>query len=511
MNYQSESEVQRMKELMGYGINEQTVNTGGSKPIVEYKMKAADGKTYGIIHECNKFYIKVAPKKDTEVLAEDFDYIGGWNNRKENEYKTYAMASKQFDLKMMSINEANTHKVEIQQFKPVESSEWQINETKEMRSELERFRQITNNVAVILKEDKNVLPAEHTLPEAPASNPSKDKVNSPFTDTAVANGDKDTKQSSTDPKKEGQPYDNETKVTDNDMQSDKKPNGDGKDDTYSEKAKYVPDNSVADKRPSGGKVAKVDESQRRTFKLTEEQVLAWSKSKDYLDTSKGTEIGDKSPYTETPSDVNEENAVHNTDNQNVPTPGNGEIGDDSPFTEKVNEDSANVDDVAGMPSNDDDDDTDDVPFPEVEDGGAYLDFEKDYNDWEDNGGENQYDVDLDSFDLSDDDDFEGVKDDVLANDTANYGDDDDFYEGKQRKGRNAIRESELNVFGKHPAYRKAPMTTPPNTEVAKNGAKDWNDESAKGEKPFGEKIGSSAPFDKVIDTLTNAIMKKLNF
>lgn len=100
---------------------------------------------------------------------------------------------------------------------------------------------------------------------------------------------------------------------------------------------------------------------------------------------------------------------------------------------------------------------------------------------------------------------------MLANDTANYGDDDDFYEGKQRKGRNAIRESELNVFGKHPAYRKAPMTTPPNTEVAKNGAKDWNDESAKGEKPFGEKIGSSAPFDKVIDTLTNAIMKKLNF
>ena len=372
MNYQSESEVQRMKELIGYGINEQTVNTGGSKPIVEYKMKAADGKTYGIIHECNKFYIKVAPKKDTEVLAEDFDYIGGWNNRKENEYKTYAMASKQFDLKMMSINEANTHKVEIQQFKPVESSEWQINETKEMRSELERFRQITNNVAVILKEDKNVLPAEHTLPEAPASNPSKDKVNSPFTDTAVANGDKDTKQTSTDPKKEGQPYDNETKVTDNDMQSDKKPNGNGNNDTYSEKAKYVPDNSVANKKPSGGKVAKVDESQRRTFKLTEEQVLAWSKSKDYLDTSKGTEIGD-----------------------------------DSPFTEKVNEDSANVNDVAGMPSNDDEDSAN-VPFPEVEDGGSYLGFEKDYNDWEDNGGENQYELYLDDFDLSDDDDFEEI-------------------------------------------------------------------------------------------------------
>src|SRR5574344_1939841 len=149
MNYKNESEVHRMKELMGYRINEQAVNTGSLTPVVDYSMKAADGKTYGIVRECNKFYIKVAPKKDTKVLAEDFDYIGGWNNRKENEYKTYAMASKQFDLKMMSINEANTHKVEIQQFKPVESSEWQINETKEMRSELERFRQITNNVAVI--------------------------------------------------------------------------------------------------------------------------------------------------------------------------------------------------------------------------------------------------------------------------------------------------------------------------------------------------------------------------
>ena len=56
-------------------------------------MKAADGKTFGIIHECNKFYIKVAPKKDTKGLAEEYDYIGGWNNRKENEFNSYALAS----------------------------------------------------------------------------------------------------------------------------------------------------------------------------------------------------------------------------------------------------------------------------------------------------------------------------------------------------------------------------------------------------------------------------------
>lgn len=49
----------------------------------------------------------------------------------------------------------------------------------------------------------------------------------------------------------------------------------------------------------------------------------------------------------------------------------------------------------------------------------------------------------------------------------------------------------LNVFGKHPGYRKKPMTHPDNVEVAPNGARDWNDDSAKGEEPFGKQIGSS--------------------
>ena len=504
MNYKNESEVHRMKELMGYRINEQAVNTGSLTPVVDYSMKAADGKTYGIVRECNKFYIKVAPKKDTKVLAEDFDYIGGWNNRKENEYDSYAKASKQFDLKMMSINEAHTKKVEIQQFKPVEDADWQINETKEMRAELDRFNQITNNVAVILKEDKNILPSEHTLPEAPSSHPSKDKVNSPFTNTAVAKGDKEFTEKQTDPKKAGYPYENSVKVTNKDMQSDKMRKGDTG-NTYSEEAKYVPDNSVANKKPSGGKVAKVDEG-KRTFKLSEEQVLAWSKSKDYMDKSQGTEIGDTAPFTESPEGVNEDTAVHNSEEQNCPSPGTGKIGNTSPYDKKVNEDAVDVDDVAGMPAADDDDD--ELPFPEVEDGGAYLDFEKDYNDWENNGGDTQYEIELDDFD---DPSLDRIRRSVLMNDTANnYDDYDDFYESRRRRAR-SIREGRLDDFGKHPAYRKVPMTTPPNREVTVNGARDWNDESARGEQPFGKRIGSSSPFDKVIDELTDAVMSRLNF
>ena len=464
MKYNNITELDRMKSLINYGKVEENTQSGAIIPRVEYSQKAADGKTYGIIRECNKFYIKVAPKKDTEVLAEDFDYIGGINNRKENEYATYAKASKQFDLKMMSINEAHAVKVPVEQFKEQEESDWQINETKEMRSELNRFMQITNNVQSILSEDKQGFTMNHDkVPEAPASHPSDKKVNSPFTDTAVANGDKDFTKTATDPAKQGAPFDKDGEATNADMQSDKKPTG-KTDATYTEKAQYVPDNTVADKKPSGGKVVRVTED-KRTLKLTEEQVLAWNKSKEYMDMSHGTEIGSTAPYEE------------------------------ASFDEKVNEDVVDVNDVAGMEM-----DNEDVPFPEVADGGSYLQFEKDYNDFENNGS---FD---DNYDLSDIDAENAANADM--DDEFMF--DDDFNESKNHKQQ--TNEIELHVFGEHPAYQKVPMTTPPATEVAPNGVRDWNDDSTKSEKPFGTQIGSSAPVDeKVLDMLADSIMEKLGF
>ena len=68
----------------------------------------------------------------------------------------------------------------------------------------------------------------------------------------------------------------------------------------------------------------------------------------------------------------------------------------------------------------------------------------------------------------------------------------------------------LHDFGKHPGYRKKPMDLPDNTEVAPNGARDWNDDSAKGDEPFGKQIGSSAPFDdKVVNILVDAVFDEL--
>ena len=68
------------------------------------------------------------------------------------------------------------------------------------------------------------------------------------------------------------------------MTSDKKPVIKGE-ETYGEDAQYVPNNSVADKKPSGGKVVRVSENKGRKIrlKLTEEQILTWNDNKNYMD------------------------------------------------------------------------------------------------------------------------------------------------------------------------------------------------------------------------------------
>lgn len=474
MNYNNyEQETSRMVELMKYGMNESTSKS--SAPVVEYSVKAADGLTYGIVNEGTKFYIKVAPKKDTKILNEDFDYIGGEVNKKYNEYKSYSAASKDLELKIMHINEGHkaNEKVIVEASKPTVAADWQINETVEMRNAINRMNQISKNVNYILTEGS--IPSEHTLPEAPAKNPSQESVNSPFTDTATAKGDKEFTDKETNYEKpSGTPYSDNANEK---MTSDKKPSmGGDNGNAYTDNCKYCPSDSVANQHPSGGKVTRADEGKkRRTIVLTEEQVLAWDNSNpNYMDKSHGTQIGSSVPYDEeldgktsnqgeAPTErIHEgEDAVYNSDSKLFPNGGTGEVGrNGDPFKEKegvIAESDFDDEDIAGFDGYDDDEE---LPFPEVED-------------------DNEYELEYD--------------DDVP------YEDEEDLYEGK------------LNDFGKHPAYRKQPMTLPPNKEVAPNGARDWNDESAEGEEEYGKQIGSSAPFEKAVQRITNSIMESLGF
>lgn len=466
-----DSQLDRMRELIGFGVKEPTLRENISS--IERKAEGADGKVYGIIREGKKFYIKYADNREN-LVAEDFDYIGGLNNKKEYEYLTYPVASKQFELKLMSINEAvNTNmrrRVVNEGVANQAQSEWQINETKEMRAEIERYKEIVNNVDNILKEDKSFT-MNHTLPEAPAKNPSDKKVNAPFTDTATATLDKDLKATETNPENAGKPFEKDAEVSNSDMKSDKKEGGNGGDDTFKEKPKYV-ETGVAGENPKGGKVVRVEgkiNGQNKTIILSEAQVLAWQKSPEFMDKTKGTEIGNSAPFNEKPETA-------------------------------VNEEVVDVNDVAGM-----DDDTEELPFPEVandednEYSNGDLDFEEDYNNWlndqestEDEFGGDETDIDQDSINGFD----------------TEYGMNNP-YEGKKRNKKN-VNETTLNDFGKHPAFQKVPMTTPPNKEVLAGTAdKDWNDDSAKGEQPFGTRIGKSDPYtEKIIDQLTDSIMSR---
>jgi hypothetical protein len=91
----------RMKELMGSSLlNEDVKNS-----VVELTKLGPDGKIYGIVREGHNYFIKVTNKK-SNILTEDFNYIGGLMNKTSEVYPSYAKALKKLNLKFISLNEA---------------------------------------------------------------------------------------------------------------------------------------------------------------------------------------------------------------------------------------------------------------------------------------------------------------------------------------------------------------------------------------------------------------------
>tara|TARA_B100000497_G_scaffold123390_1_gene155969 strand:- start:3012 stop:4193 length:1182 start_codon:yes stop_codon:yes gene_type:complete len=81
------------------------VNEGITRSVVELTKMGPDGNVYAIVRENHEYYIKISENKDS-LLSEDFNYIGGLQNKKDKAYSSYAKAIKQLNLKFMSINEA---------------------------------------------------------------------------------------------------------------------------------------------------------------------------------------------------------------------------------------------------------------------------------------------------------------------------------------------------------------------------------------------------------------------
>ena len=92
---------ERMKQLMGVT----PINEGLSRSTVELTKIGPDGKAYGIVRENHEYYIKVSDKT-TNLTVEDFNYIGGLQNKKLEAYPSYAKATKHLNLKFNSICES---------------------------------------------------------------------------------------------------------------------------------------------------------------------------------------------------------------------------------------------------------------------------------------------------------------------------------------------------------------------------------------------------------------------
>ena len=76
-NLQGKKAVNRMLELMG----KQPINENVKPSVVELTKIGPDGNVYGIVRENHEYFIKVTNKKDS-LVTEDFQYIGGLQNKK---------------------------------------------------------------------------------------------------------------------------------------------------------------------------------------------------------------------------------------------------------------------------------------------------------------------------------------------------------------------------------------------------------------------------------------------
>lgn len=543
-------QLSRMKGLMNYGLKTESKNSTYSS--VEYQKLGADGNVYGIIREGAKYYIEKAANKKN-LVKEDFNYIGGFKNRKDYEYSSFASAQKNFDLKMMSLREAyaNGKNIVIESWNPDKKESLTVEATDKMRNEILRERQIMNNAARINESKPQVMFTED------------DK-------TCGVCGSKECKCE--DPAKSA------------DIEG------------YENLKDAKPKKSFRQSKHSTGKAKEAND-----YKPVKEsaEVLGWHQTGQdakgnmadtYMDKTHGTEVGDSAPFDEEP--VEEGTSMHSEgENQNNPTVGSNKIGDGAPFdksgkvNEDVDDDMSDEDETYFKPKEDleepvDDDTELDKPEEGLEDspedeGDDEEEFGSDLDDDDsddDDEFENDEDLDDDEDEFDEDDlesRVENIEDTLeqIANklgidtndiDTDEFEDDDDLYsdddsddnddefddedelatESRRNRGykiyesrafrkakramnedgmkpfsnKNRVPQDNLNAldeFGKHPAYRKQPMTVPTHNHQEFDGYYDMSDESARNNTPFGTNIGNGAPFELDTEKVNKSIAESI--
>lgn len=524
-----DAQLQRMKSLMTYGaVNENKKQTCGA---MEYHAIGADGKAYGIIRENQKFYIKTADKKN-EMVVESYNYIGGFNNKKQYEYSGLSEAKKNFDMKMKSINEAYSVKTNADVQKFVVSEEMSVC-GKNMLNEIARIRQIMANTSAIMNESSTIGMSNTGNPEAPKTTSFNAKLGKPFDEAATAELDNDFTKTANDPEKQGGPF------------------GDSAKTEEPKDAEYVPQGSVANQKPKGGKVVKVDEATKKVWEMMAKLDSSFTLNEsceDWGSCGLPSSEGVGSPE----GHLMEDEDIAGIDDASFE-------GDDVEMSDVEGEEMSDEEDddfdfemFDDEELEDDDEDFDEADFEDeemsdedVDDENAEVEGEEeaeaDMEAGEDDvdslraeiealkariaelEGEEMSDEEVEDFDGEEE--FDDVEDVEFEDDMeeefnpetdANYDEMEDEFNPEISEARkqeleplieNVIRmylgEDKLNDWGKHPGYAKKPMTLP---ETGSDEG-DWNDESVYSEESFGKEIGSSAPFDDVVAKITDSVME----
>lgn len=567
-------------DRMNYLMEFRSPSSKSANSPIEYHTVGADGKVYGILKEGTKYYIKTT-QKGKENIKESYDYLNGFNNKRDCEYNGYNEATKHLELKLMSLNEAYGVKKNVS---TVDFSKGQKNFsylTEEARKELDRMNQIFENSGKIGKD--NTAPVEY---HGTASPDNTQKNNAPFSETASATLDKDIKATQNNPAKAtGSDYTSVSKNINADLQSDKmKGKGESGNQCFDENVKDSDIDSegsaIAAQKKEGAKAVKMNESydeygmeetpdtdyMNGTTNHNEDAMFDPTDTYDmeYPDEPEDNPFGDYDDGNEYGSSEGEENidltdnGIDDIDNEGFNGTATEELvgdeeGDEDDLDAILNEmeqtymggDFSNKDKdiITGPEDTLDGPNTTDIKSNSIAYGEPHVggdngvmnecgdaQFDDSLNENEDNtepektGEESMQGPDIHGtkspFETKDGSLAYGEKRVGQLNESMLEGLVSDvcrklLSEGKKKESlKEAIQRmvneevTRLNYWGKHPRYQKEPMQLPPNKEVMKGTAdRDWNDDSAKGEQPYGRKIGSSAPFDKKVDAITDSVLQ----
>lgn len=533
--------IARMKELYSYGNDIKSKKNVSE--TVEYKVSGPNGKTYGIVRESQKFYIKES------INGDNFEFIGGIGNKNENEYSSYNSAYRNLELKIREMNTSQANGKIFEAFKPAEQSEYIIEATEQMRESINRQREIMSGASKIMKESNEFInKPKFKDPEGFGTATDPKKQGEPFQENpGEFKGDKDPKTSTKKPKDAGAPFETEVKPAPEKMDIEKtnaKPCEAGK---FGEPAKDVLGNSVAAKKPSGGKVFKVTESQLAEAKKRidegfyddfDDNAYSDDEDPDSLLNKFNFDVNRIPKYKPTPKDV--DNFSHSdeeekfdtfnpeTDLDNDAYPIEDEYVEESteePFIEDEIVDEGFGDNLKAVGSA--------AKYVgskaanSIKQGAKNMaqnvkqkvqnvgqDLSQQYNKSMQNTSTNKVAEIASNLKAEIDNlnartvkaggqplNYQSVLSTITNQLIGNKGLNLSKYKAESVEKDNLVKEiteAVLNAFGDHPTYQKAAFTTPSGDKSLVSGTKEWDDESVKKEEPYGKEIGDSAPFTEKV-------------